>query len=715
MALQRIISLAILIVLPFIGRGQSFEERVTSVSNVGLTVNNLGSVGNAFKGDFNLKGAPSAEYPVNSGVEHAFQGGLWVGAQINGGVTAVTTGYLDAPSGYSTGAAGFEFTAEVGEGITELSNILNSANFSPFAISQQDFLADFTDKNITVPGTNNIQIVDHDNPLGIDVHMEAYNWNFSFADFFVALDFTIVNGGQNVLDSVYIGYLVNGVVRNVNLTPPGGSIFYSQGGNGYLDSSFMSYDFDASGDVGFTDSYLGEKFLGSEDKEGYHHPSLDSTFKINYQAWFFRNTGSLLYAYPDTEQKRYNKMSQGLNHNPCWDDKSSQECKDYNGGSEPNRSIWEELRLAGNRSNLISVGAFRDFAPGDTIQFAMAVVFAPMVKDENSDPTTNLDLPEERAQLIQNSDWAQTAYCGEDLNCNGILDPGEDIDGDGEITRWILPTPPNIPFTRVEPRDNAIDIYWSDNAESSVDPISGEEDFEGYRIYQTILGFDVQERLDITSNLTLLASYDIPDNKIFYDNGFAPIRLEQPATFEGDSIEYFYRYTLDNIQNGWQNGIAVTAFDRGDEESGIASLESSALSNLARAFPGKAPNENMDEEGPFVYPNPYYGGASWEGSSSFAEDKKITFANLPSNCVIRIFSSAGDLIDEIIHNQSYTGGDIRWYNTYSDTENTVFSGGEHSWDLLSRNQQIIARGMYLFSVEDLDSGKTFKGSFTVIK
>ncbi len=705
----------LLATLPFLSYAQSFEERVTSVSNVGLTVNNLGSIGNAFKGDFNLKGSPSAEYPVNSGVEHAFQGGLWVGGLINGGVTAVSTGYIDAPNGYTTGAAGFEYTAEVGQGITERSNLINSSNYSPFAVSQQDFLADFTDKNITVPGTNNIQILDHNNPLGIDVHMEAYNWNFSFVNFFVALDFTIVNTGTNTLDSLYVGYLVNGVVRNVNLTPPGGSAFYSQGGNGFLDTLFMAYDFDATGDVGFTDSYMGEKFLGSEDKEGCKHPNVDPNFNINYQAWFFRNTNDLLYSFPDTEQKRYNKMTQGLNNLPCWDSKDSPECVAWNGGSPRATTHWEDLRTSGNRSNLISVGPFTSMSPGDTIEFAIAFVFAPMEKDQNSDPNTNQDQPSERKNLIQNSEWAQTAYNGEDINANCILDPGEDIDGDGKITRWILPNPPNIPNSRVVAKDNQIDLYWTDNAEKSIDPISGDADFEGYRIYQSILGFDVQDRQDIASSLTLLASYDVEGNKLFFDNGFGAVKLESPVTFEGDTNVYSYRYTISNIQNGWQNAISVTAFDRGDQENGIESLESSAIANVKRVFPGKPANNSIRDQQPFVYPNPYYAGASWEGPSVFAEDKKLTFANLPANCVIRIFSNAGDLIDQFRHDQGYTGNDIKWFNTYSDPSETRFSGGEHSWDLLSKSQQIIARGLYLFSVEDLDNGQVFQGSFAIIK
>ena len=101
--------------------------------------------------------------------------------------------------------------------------------------------------------------------------------------------------------------------------------------------------------------------------------------------------------------------------------------------------------------------------------------------------------------------------------------------------------------------------------------------------------------------------------------------------------------------------------------------------------------------------------------TAFEEDRKVMFANLPDECEVRIYTVAGDLVDQFDHTADYNGGDIRWFDTYSDTSNTRFSGGEHGWDLLSKDNQIIARGIYLFSVKDLSSGKIFKGKFVVIK
>lgn len=676
----------------------SFDEKHTTAGNIGLTVTNLGIVGNAFGGSFDLEGAPSCEYPIGSGIEHLFDGGLWVGSQINGNLTAVTTGALDASTGYTTGRSGFEFTAPVGSELTERSSLFDSPFFDPEAVSHQDFIADFADTAVFVPGTN-IPVDNHDNPLQIGVHMETYNWNFSFANFFVILNFRITNIGSNSLDSLYLGYWADPVVRNVNITPPGGGAFFSAGGNGYLDSLQLAYEFDAQGDTLFTRSYFATKFLGAEDKNGFQHPNLDSTFLAHFSTWQFSNSNDPLYFFPSDDNARYAKMNQGLNHfRPPLQDWETQ--------------IRPAIRVASNRTILVSVGPFEALQPGESVDIAFAIVCAK--RNEDGTPI-GADSDEAKAILVQNAGWAQTAYYGEDANENGILDPGEDKDGNGEITRFILPSPPDIPRVKVVPTDHQIDVYWSETSEFSIDPISNKADFEGYRLYKTQVGFDVKDVVDIAAELKIAAEYDKDSNNLFFNTGFDEIRLPEAVTFEDDSVEYWYRYTFDNVQNGWQHAIAVTAFDEGDDVNNLESLESSPLANLTRVFAGKPANDGFQNGEPYVYPNPYYAGADWEGASSFEEDRKLMFANLPSRCEVRIYTVAGDLVDQFTHNQDYSGDDIRWFNTYSDPEQTTFSGGEHGWDLLSQDTQIIARGLYLYSVKDLSTGEIFKGKFVVIK
>ncbi|MDW3649772.1 MAG: hypothetical protein R8P61_22060 [Bacteroidia bacterium] len=668
-----------------------FEEKVTSAANIATTINNLGIIGNSFSGSFNVEGFPSCEFPANSGIEHVFDGGLWIGGIVNGQV-AVSSGAIDDATGFSTGKRGFEFSSK--SPLRERSTLFDSPFFTPNAISHQDFVSTFADTATSVfTGGGNIEIIDHLTPLGVTVDFTALNWNFSFANFFVILNFNITNVSNRTIDSVYIGYWMDGVIRNVNITPPGGTAFFNKGGNGFIDSLNMGYEFDAIGDIGFTDSYVATKYLGSElNGLCINNPN----FKTHFNTWQFRNSADPLYFFPNNDLQKYGKMTSGVNFLNGW----------------ANGDIPTQIKSANNRSNLISVGPYTRLNPGESIEIAFAIVCAKRVFDGR--PAAD-DTPEQKANLIQNAGWAQTAYDGEDANGNCILDPGEDRDGDGKITRFILPTPPDRPFTRVVSRDNEIDVYWSDNSEASVDPISKELDFEGYRLYKTAVGFDVQNTQDLIQALNLTGEWDIPANEISFDTGFEGIRLDDPQTFEGDTVQYTYKYTFKNIANGWQHVVSLTAYDSGDEINNLQSLESAPLSNLKRVFAGKPANDNFAFGDPFVYPNPYYARADWEGASTFEEDRKIIFANLPAKSEIRIYSLSGDLIDVIQHDESYDGSDTRWHDTYSNPEETEFSGGEHAWDLLSADNQIIARGLYLFVVVDKETDQKKRGKFVIIK
>ncbi|MCB9261028.1 MAG: hypothetical protein H6607_01465 [Flavobacteriales bacterium] len=688
----------------------SFEEKTTTASNVRLNVTNVGTFGNAFRGYRDGSGNQSCEYPAGSGIEHLFEGGIWVGGLIDGSLVAVSTSAYDAPSGYSTGRGGFEFTAEVGSTLRQRSSLFESPFFSPDAVSHEDYVAHFSDSNLLVPGTN-IPISGHSQPLKLGVKMESFNWNYAFSDFFVIVNFEVTNNSPSTIDSVYFALWTNTVVRNTNVTPAGsgGSAFYNKGGNGFLDSLFMAYCYDNAGDVGFTDSYIGQKFLGAEDKTGFRHPLITPNFKVHYNAWEFNNVSNPVFFFPSTEQARYIKMTNGLNFNQCWDKNSTQNA---NCGS---KSFKEQLNDAGNRSDLVSVGPFASLAPGETIKLAYAFVLGKKLEDglPNSDNNHY-----QQTILRDNADWAQVAFNGEDKNFNGVLDAGEDANGDGKITRFILPAPPNIPKTKIVTNQNSIDVYWSNNSEESIDPITLEKDFEGYRIYSTQLGFDVTQVQNLANDLKKIGDWDLAGNNLFNETGFESIKLATPATFGGDPTVYHYKYTINNIQNGWQYAISVSAYDRGNKNSNLESLESSLLSNNYRAFAGKPANANLKTNLPFVYPNPYYSGAAWEGKSNFQEQsRKLYFANLPAHCSIRIFTVAGDFIDEIEHNQEYNGNDIRWFSTFGaeDADKNVFSGGEHAWDLLSGESQIIARGIYIFTVKDNETGEMFQGKFAIIK
>ena len=163
---------------------------------------------------------------------------------------------------------------------------------------------------------------------------------------------------------------------------------------------------------------------------------------------------------------------------------------------------------------LLTTGPFARIEPDSSVNVAFAIVCGSKGGADNN----NTDTIENRKNLYTNAFWAQTAYNGEDRNGNNRIDPGEDIDRDGEIDRYVLPTPPQTPRIKVVPADRKVTVYWDRSAEESIDFISGEQDFEGYRLYRTRLAEDLPGR-DLLSSLTMIAEFDSV-NGIGLDTGF---------------------------------------------------------------------------------------------------------------------------------------------------------------------------------------------------
>ncbi len=676
----------------------SFDRQVIAVGNLGLSVTNAGTIGRPDVVS-DPQGPPSMEYPLNSGIEHLFEGGLWIGALVEG-QTAVSTAAVDAPTGYSTGASGFEFTSAPGNLIQQRSTLSYSDYFSVNAVSHQDMLIDFTDANVIVPGTT-IPVADHALPLGAVVHLETYAYNYSFADYFVILNYTITNNSSSSWDSVWLGIWTDLVVRNVNVATDNGSAFFNKGGGGFIDSLAAIYAFDVNGDPGYTGSYGASQFLGIEWRDQFIHPvNATNVIAAGWPApavhanfWNFKTFDGSQYGAPEDDIQRYKKLKAGLDF------------------TDP--ATVSFLQNPSNRVQLISAGPVIEVVPGESFKLVTAIVCAKQLPTGGTSGP-EMDTEYARTELSNHLDWAKRTYLGEDANENGKLDAGEDLIVNGVLDRYILPEPPADPKVKIIPAANSVSIYWDNKAELSIDPISREEDFEGYRIYRSAAGDDVQQ----INDPDLLAQWDVQGNNVGYNNGFEPVRLAAPLYFDGDTTGYYYKYELSNLLNGWQYIFVITSFDKGDAALGLASLESSFVANTFRTWPGSAVN-NFTNKNPAtkvgVYPNPYRIKAAWDGQPS--DTRKLYFFNLPQQCEIRIYTLAGDVVAIFEHDAgNYNGSDINWFENYAgSTDQRVFPGGEHAWDLLSESSQTITQGIYLFSVMDLASGFKQEGQFVVIQ
>lgn len=675
-----------LLLLLVLAYGVSAQEVVpddashyTDVGNIRLTISNFGTLGTGFA---NWPTQPSCEYPRGSGIEHLFIGGLWVGGRLWQGAEqriAVSTAAIDVASARYA-SEGFEFTPL--SPVRIRSSLPTDPYYTPEAVSHRDFIVEFTDTNRVIPGTGQV-IPGHERPLGICVRLEAYAWNYPFADAFVILWYTIRNVSPTPIESLYVGLWADAVVRNTRLVAPRGTAFFSAGAEGFLPEEALIYEWDAAGDGGLADSYFALKFLGSE-------PAVSGVF---FNSWQFRNTvGDEWTRSPQDDDARYRRLSSSF---------LGQVSLEY---------ARQFLRTPSNRSILLSVGPFARLEPGDSLKVAFAVICAKKPGDPAADDEAT------RVHLLRYARWAQRAYNGTDLNGNGRLDPDEpDLRGDGTIVRFVLPSPPAAPRVRLSLGSGEATLYWSDQAELSRDIFTNRRHFEGYRLW---IAGPSTTALD---SLQLLRQWDIPANGVGYDNGFEPIRLRDAqglptrVYFPGDTTGYCYAYRLTNLLDGWLYRVALTAFSSPDPLNGIPELESSPLPTEILFLPGRPPLRSDSLARIGIFPNPYRIGAAWERGIS-ERGRKIYFYNLPSRCRIRIWNPAGEEIASLWHESgSAEGMDIPWFQQAGVLGSVQTPGGIHAWNLLSKADQPIAPGLYVVLAEDSDSGDIRIGYLLVVK
>ena len=684
----------------------SFERLETDAGVFGLSITNFGTLG---KPDVrtNPEGGFSMRYPTNTGTEHLFEAGIWIGALYNQSQLRVSTASVTTSGGYARGGAGFEFTADAP--LTQRSTNPNDEYFSPFSVGEQDIIAQFSDKRRDINGT---PISGHDTPLYADVTLESYSWSFPFTENFTILRYDITNNSDKYAapatwDSVFIGMYADLVVRNVNSATETGGAFFNKNGIGYLDSLYTAYVFDAgSPDNPSINTYGAMSIIGADYRGQYFHPSnADYLTENGYRTpfitpsyWLF-SSGTGLYVRPSNDQQRYERMAVPFPMDSVI----------------LGETVREQLRTDGQTGNgnyisMLSMGPFNQVEPGETISVYYAFSAALKPDEFQGVSGKEIDDEESRVELTKTVNAINKVFQGEDKNNNGVLDAGEDTDGNGALTRYLFPTPPDNPRVRAQLEAGKVTLYWDKTAERSRDRVSGEQDFEGYRIYRSELGEDINPQP------RLIREFDNPANAVGFNTGFNEVELAQPVRFEGDTTTYYYAYELNNLLSGWQYQLSVTAFDKGSDEFGIEGLESSANVNAIRVFPGTPANTQFgSEDTKFqvgVYPNPYRLNAAWDGLAE--GDRKLYFYNLPAKAEVRIYTISGDIIAEFEHDANEYSGDIDWFQNYSD-DPRVMAGGEHAWDLQSTANQILTTGLYLYSVKDIASGEVQTGKLVIIK
>jgi len=232
-----------------------------------------------------------------------------------------------------------------------------------------------------------------------------------------------------------------------------------------------------------------------------------------------------------------------------------------------------------------------------------------------------------------------------------------------------IPIPPPVPQLEYSTGGGVVTLIWDRKAEETPDPLDNQMDFRGYRIYRSAFRVGDWEKIaEFGDTLRVLQNY--PHNYV--------------DSTAKKGVPYYY---------------AVTAFDSGRHprfpidfpslESGKTNYKKTPKGEEVAVYVKTDRRTDNDLSRVTVAPNPYLGSAYWERRY----EDKIQFMNLPGSCRIRIYTLAGDFVKELIHKDGT---------------------GDEYWNLLSRNNQSIVSGVYIYKIET-DDGSYKIGKFVILR
>jgi hypothetical protein len=609
-----------------------------------------------FYGNNFFRREASFEYPANRGYEHMVRGGLWIGAQATddlGEFTGVACGAVDASQGPNSTEAS-EWTPG-GLDILKRSTLSTSQYYDPLrAISELDFVSGFNDFSLCQVANS-----EPHRPMQIEVRHASYQWNFAEFANILFLHLEVTNRGP-LLKNVWVG-------------------FYNEFASG-CKKCYVNWP-PSSSDPGGMGGYYDKKWIAFDDSLGL----LREHYCAGFAAAGPPEDGCALQIAPYWVGIKY------LGTHGLAEDATTRNLSFSAWSWTPGSPFRDEdvERYALMSTGLIQPIAGDTLMPrgGDPVTIFSAGPFPLIYRDS----TISVDFAfvggsggvggGDPSDIQLNSKFAQFAY---DNN-------------------YILPVPPPSPRFEVVAREQALDFYWDNESQSAYDVTSQPpNDFQGYRVY-------IGEHPD---TMAMVAQFDVAGDTASFNTGFDAVALPTPVLV--DTMLANYKFTVRGLRDGFKYYCAVTAFDIGNSQ--IRPLESGRSQNQRVAVPGSRPGERPDSK-PTVFPNPYRVEARWDQGTN-VRDHYLWFANLPERCTIRIYTLAGDLLlEKEFDGATYHGEGTRGiYDPSASLGRPTLSGATFGWDLITRQGQAIATGLYLYSVEDHASGnQRHVGKFLVIK
>ena len=363
---------------------------------------------------------------------------------------------------------------------------------------------------------------------------------------------------------------------------------------------------------------------------------------------------------------------------------------------------------------IMSSGPF-DIKVGEEVPFSFCIIFG-----------------ENKEDLIANAEFAQLMY----------------------NSRYQGFTAPETPNVTASFGHNQITLKWNPNAIYSKDVLTGYSDFEGYKIYKSLdggqnwggpqdkiyddngifVGWHPYAQFDLTAkedsmhclrgfeNESTCYNNEFRDQEFSGPDPYAPwFSLGTNSGLPNEDENGYFTFIDTNVVDGIEYTYSVTSYDIGispeiitfTEEgnqftsdttfyanpdgwarpNGYQSIESAKGTtihdqNFIKIIAGYEPQSSLNNIN--VVPNPYIAHSDFNETQYM---RKLRFTNLPEKCTITIFTINGEKVNSINHESVIDGN--AW------------------WNLRTINNQEVAPGLYIFTVE---SGKEkFVGKFAVIR
>jgi len=337
----------------------------------------------------------------------------------------------------------------------------------------------------------------------------------------------------------------------------------------------------------------------------------------------------------------------------------------------------------------------------------------------------------------------ETNWADNDCNCcTPLQDDATTCNGWERLVHWVgtvAPPPPSVntedPTARARLEgDRRILLEWDNSSELVADPILQKILFCGYRVWR-VEGWSrpIGSTGPAPEEWQLVADLWSDESHVGLPPEGSQLRLSDYTVQDAAVVdtlpspaeegEFLYRYAVGRyfyvdsvgLKNGMLYFYDVTAYscwfdttfvedEEGELTDEVATLTYQELTSQPAAVEAEGVRPLWSTTGSskwqdrmIVVPNPWRGGAAWDltPSSSDPTGTHIDFAGLPNKpCDVRIYTLAGDLVQTLRHAGGLGTGTVRW-------------------NMISRNGQDIASGVYLYAVSC--DGESKVGRFTVIR